>query len=230
MTALNPLRRLFSPLKLEFVDTCPLIAYLPKSIIVECLSRLLLGQFSIMKAALIIVKALESEGSILSPAEFLVLLHLIPCPKKKNVIGLIKCIKFCLNASQKLCEAHVLEASISTLLLEKQIPLLLIRLIISFLQKHPKRHAYVLSLLPSLIVKLKSTDTLHFDGMTKCIFMIRSAEAFAILFTLPRQYIVSRVLSTGVYTEALVIWMSQQPDSQMLDNLGWLQTAIERNK
>ena len=79
-----------------------------------------------------------------------------------------------------------------------------------FSSKTPQRHAYVLSLLPSLIVKLKSTDTLHFDGMTKCIFMIRSAEAFAILFTLPRQYIVSRVLSTGVY-KALVNWMSQQP-------------------
>ena len=206
----------------------PLIAYLPKSIIVDCLSRLLLGQFSIMKAALAsIVKALESECLILSPAEFLVVLHLIPCPQKKSVIGLIKCIKFCLNASQKLCEAHVLEASISTLLLEKQIPLLLIRLIISFLQKHPKRHAYVLSLLPPLIVKLKAADTLHFDGITKCIFMIRSAESFAILFTLPRQYIVSRVLSTGVYKEALVSWMSKQPDSYLLDNVGWLQTAIE---
>ena len=86
----------------------------------------------------------------------------------------------------------------------------------------------MLSLLPPLIVKLKAADTLHFDGITKCIFMIRSAESFAILFTLPRQYIVSRVLSTGVYKEALVNWMSKQPDSRLLDNVGWLQTAIER--
>lgn len=208
----------------------PLIPYLPKSKLTNCLSRLLLGQYPIMKAVLAsIIEAIKSEGSVLSPADFLVVLHLIPCPKRQNVVELIKCIKFCLDVSQNLCEAHVLEASISRLLLEKRIPLLLIRLIISFLQKHPHRHTYVLSCLPSIIAKLKPTDTLHFDGVTKCAFMMRSAESLAILLTLPRQYIVSRILSTNVYREALIEWMSKQEiESQLRDNVGWLQTAIER--
>ena len=109
---------------------------------------------------------------------------------------------------------------------ENEIPLLLIRLVILFLQKSPGDHGYVVSVLEHVVKRLKTTDVLHLDGITRCIFMINTQQSLAMLLTLPRGYITSRVLCVSFYNKTLRNWVAAGDSIVDAENFEWLKKEI----
>ena len=205
----------------------PLFPYLSRDKFMHFFSLLLFESFSLLKATLcVVLNAVSLKNAVLSPEELMACLHLLSCPNKNCVAKLIKCIQFCITTFPNIYTAGILRKSIKKLISENEIPLLLIRLVILFLQKSPGDHGYVVSVLEHVVKRLKTTDVLHLDGITRCIFMINTQQSLAMLLTLPRGYITSRVLCVSFYNKTLRNWIAAGDSIVDAENFEWLKKEI----
>ena len=207
----------------------PLLPYLSRDKFVHILSHMLLGSLLLLKAALcVLLNAIHLKSAVLSAEELLVSLHLLQCPNKEYVSKLIKCIQFCITKYPHIYRTDVLRTTVTTLALVSPVPLLLIRLLIVFLQKSPGDQDYILSILDQVIKRLEAKDVLHFDGITRCIFMIKSKQSFTTLLLLPQAYIASRVVCISLYKKILKTFFVNGGKFLDSEKFNWLKIQCQK--